>query len=182
MIEKENELHNKRDIEALGSKTSIISVAPLCCATPREWRKTVERMGRFVDMGWDYRTMDPDYMESIWWVFKQLYSQGLIYEGYKSMYVCPRCETPLSNFEVTQAYKDITDYTATVKFPLVDEANTYVLAWTTHTWTLGNLFGGASGNRLRQNQMESRYKARRYRRQRSATCFILAKARLLKCV
>lgn len=141
MIEKENELHNKRDIEALGVKNFNNLCRTAVLRYTQEWRKTVERMGRFVDMDWDYRTMDPDYMESIWWVFKQLYSQGLIYEGYKSMYVCPRCETPLSNFEVTQAYKDITDYTATVKFPLVDEANTYVLAWTTTPWTLpGNLF------------------------------------------
>ncbi len=140
-IEKEQGLKSKKDIEALG----VANFNALCrTAVQRythEWRTTVERLGRFVDMDWDYRTMDPDYMESIWWVFKQLHSQGLIYEGHKPMHVCPRCQTPLSNFEVTQGYKDIQDYSITAMFALEGEADTFVLAWTTTGWTLpGNLF------------------------------------------
>ncbi|MEK7218239.1 MAG: class I tRNA ligase family protein, partial [Patescibacteria group bacterium] len=106
----------------------------------KEWRAAVERMGRWVDMDWDYRTMDPDYMESIWWVFKSLHEKGLLYEGAKPMHVCPRCETPLSNFEVTQGYKEVTDFSVTAKFGLTEKPGTYVLAWTTTPWTLpGNL-------------------------------------------
>jgi len=88
----------------------------------------------------DYKTMDPDFMESIWWVFKDLWDKNLIYQGYKSMHICPRCGTTLSNFEVTQGYKDIKDISVTVKFELEDEPGTYLLAWTTTPWTLiGNV-------------------------------------------
>jgi len=100
-------------------------------------------------MGNDYRTMDWKYTESIWWVFSELFKKGLVYEGHKAMHICPRCETTLSNFEVTQGYKDITDLSATVKFKLKAgqkigdfdvEENTFVLAWTTTPWTLpGNV-------------------------------------------
>lgn len=141
MIEKEHGLKTKNDIEVMG----VRAFNDLCRASVQryagEWRKTVERMGRWVDMDHDYRTMDPSYMESIWWVFSELHKKGLIYEGHKPMHICPRCQTPLSNFEVTQGYKDITDQSAYVKFALTEAKNTYVLAWTTTPWTLpGNLF------------------------------------------
>lgn len=139
-IEKEQKLYSKKDIEALG----VAKFNALCRAAVQrytgEWKRTVERLGRWVDMDNDYRTMDPDYMESIWWVFKQLHEKGLIKEGHKSMHVCPRCQTPLSNFEVTQGYKDIQDYSIIAKFELTDEPGTYLLAWTTTGWTLpGNM-------------------------------------------
>lgn len=141
LIEQENGLKTKRDIEAMGvdrfndlCRTSVMRYV-------KEWRTTVERVGRWVDMDWDYRTMDPDYMESIWWVFKSLFDKNLVYEGHKPMHICPRCVTPLSNFEVTQGYKDVTDITATVSFPLKDEPGVSLLAWTTTPWTLpGNVF------------------------------------------
>jgi len=139
-IEKEQKLLSKKDIEDLG----VGKFNALCRAAVQrytgEWRKTVERLGRWVDMDNDYRTMDPEYMESIWWVFSKLHEQELIKEGYKSMHVCPRCQTPLSNFEVTQGYKDIQDHSITAKFALTDEPGTFVLAWTTTGWTLpGNM-------------------------------------------
>ncbi len=140
-IEKEHGIKGKQDIEAMG----VAAFNKLCRNAvqryTKEWRTTVERMGRWVDMDWDYRTMDSDYMESIWWVFKSLAEKDLLYEGHKPMHICPRCQTPLSNFEVTQGYKDIMDQSATVKFELTDEPGTFVLAWTTTPWTLpGNLF------------------------------------------
>jgi isoleucyl-tRNA synthetase len=105
-----------------------------------EWEKVVERLGRFVDMKNSYRTMDLSYMESIWWVFKQLWDKGLIYEGYRSIHVCPRCETTLSQQEVSEGYKDVKDLSAIAKFELADEPGTYILAWTTTPWTLiGNV-------------------------------------------
>jgi len=105
-------------------------------------------MGRWVDFKNDYKTMDPSYMETIWWIFKQLWDKEMIYQGRKSMHVCPRCVTPLSNFEVTLGYKEISDYSVTAKFKLdqpgdfvSDAADVYVLAWTTTPWTLpGNMY------------------------------------------
>ncbi len=105
-----------------------------------EWKKVVRKLGRWADMENSYKTMDLDYMESVWWAFKQLYDNDLVYKGYRSMHVCPRCETTLSQSEVTEGYKDIKDLSATSKFELVDEPGTYILAWTTTPWTLiGNV-------------------------------------------
>ncbi len=140
LIEQELGLQSRKDIEAMGigkfndsCRLSVLRYADI-------WKKTIPRLGRWVDMEADYRTMEPWYMESIWWVFKELWDKDLIYEGYKSMHICPRCETTLSNFEVTQGYKDIKDLAVTVKFELNDEPGTYVLAWTTTPWTLiGNV-------------------------------------------
>jgi len=101
----------------------------------------------------DYKTMDISYMESVWWVFRSLWDKGLVYKGHKAMHICPHCVTPLSNFEVTQGYKDIKDISVTAKFKIVDNeekhrilgekltgANLYILAWTTTPWTLpGNV-------------------------------------------
>ncbi len=141
LIEKEHNIKDKMQIDAMG----VAAFNALCRGSvqryTKEWREVVERMGRFVDMDWDYKTMDPEFMESIWWVFSELQKKGLIYEGYKSMHVCPRCVTPLSNFEVTQGYKEVTDWSTIATFPLTDDPKTILLAWTTTSWTLpGNLF------------------------------------------
>lgn len=101
-----------------------------------EWRKIVERMWRWVDMDNDYKTMDASFMESVWWVFKTIYDKWLIYEWNRVVPYCPRCSTPLSNFEVNQWYKDKQDKTVTVKFKVKDSSNKYILAWTTTPWTL----------------------------------------------
>ncbi len=151
LIEKEHKIGTKKEIEAMG----VAKFNALCRASvqryAKEWRAVVERMGRWVDMDHDYRTMDPDYMESIWWVVKSLSDKKLLYEDYKSMHVCPRCETPLSNFEVMQGYKDIDDYSITARFKLKEPTRlrppgrttprqAYMLAWTTTGWTLpGNM-------------------------------------------
>ena len=101
-----------------------------------EWAKTVSRMGRWVDMENAYKTMDTGFMESVWWVYKSLYEKGLIYQGHRVVPYCPRCTTPLSNFEVNQGYKDKQDKTLTVKFKVVWNDSKYILAWTTTPWTL----------------------------------------------
>ena len=141
LVEKEHGIKDKREIEERG----VAWFNELCRNSvqryTKEWRTIVERTGRWVDMDFDYRTMDPEYMESIWWVFQKLFEKGYIEEGYKSMHVCPRCVTPLSNFEVTQGYKDVTDHTTISIFPLLEDPKTALLAWTTTSWTLpGNLF------------------------------------------
>ncbi|MEK7463660.1 MAG: class I tRNA ligase family protein [Patescibacteria group bacterium] len=140
IIEKELGLASKKDIVDYGvgkfnamAKGSVMRYAD-------DWRKIIPRLGRWVDMEDDYRTMDATYTESVWWAFSQLHKKGLIYEGFKSMNLCPRCETTLSNFEVSQGYKDITDISVYVKFKLSDAPDTFFLAWTTTPWTLpGNV-------------------------------------------
>jgi len=140
VVEKELNLKTKKDIESYGIEKFNDAAKKSVLRYTEEWKEIIPRFGRFVDMEHDYRTMDPSYTESIWWAFKTLYDKGLIYEGYKPMHICPRCETTLANFEVNQGYKDVTDISVTVKFPLVDEKNTFFLAWTTTPWTLpGNV-------------------------------------------
>ena len=140
-VEKELGISGRKDIE---EKMGIAEFCEKCRSIvlryTKEWEETVSRTERWVDFKNDYKTMDPTYMESIWWVFSQLWEKGLVYEGHKPMHICPRCTTPLSNFEVTQGYKDITDISATAKFKVKNLENTFILAWTTTPWTLpGNV-------------------------------------------
>ncbi|HDQ16714.1 MAG TPA: hypothetical protein ENN31_01165 [Candidatus Vogelbacteria bacterium] len=136
ITEKEIGLESKRDIIEYGLDkfNRQASVSVLRCAGV--WQELIPRMGRWVDMEDDYRTMDTEYTETIWWIFKRLFDQGLIYEGFKSLHLCPRCETTLSNFEVNQGYADIEDISVIVKIPLVGEKDSYLLIWTTTPWTL----------------------------------------------
>jgi isoleucyl-tRNA synthetase len=101
-----------------------------------EWEKTVTRLGRWIDFKNDYKTMDPQYMESVWWVFKTLFSKGLVYRGYKVMPYSTACGTPISNFEAGLNYKDVNDPACVVSFPLVTDPGVSLLAWTTTPWTL----------------------------------------------
>jgi isoleucyl-tRNA synthetase len=151
IIEKELNLSTKQEIEAYG----VGKFNEACRATvlkyAHEWEKTIKRMGRWVDMKNDYKTMDIGFMESVWWVFKQLWDRDLIYKDYKAMHICPRCVTTLSNFEVTQGYKDIKDISVVAKFKIKEgyqskfdflniKGSIYILAWTTTPWTLpGNV-------------------------------------------
>lgn len=135
-VEKELDLKSKTDIEEYGVGKFNEACRAVVLRYADEWKKTVERMGRWVDMENDYKTMNPSYMESIWWVFKSLWDKGLIYEGNKVVPYCIRCATPLSNFETNQGYKDKQDPALTAKFELEEEPGTYLLAWTTTPWTL----------------------------------------------
>jgi isoleucyl-tRNA synthetase len=145
LIEKELGLKSKRDIEEMGVAKFNEACRSSVLKYTTEWRQTIERLGRWVDMDNDYRTMDPEFMESVWWVFKQLYDRGLIYEGKKAMHVCPRCVTPLSNFEVTLGYKDVDDTAVTWKFKVVGQPNTFLLAWTTTPWSTPGVTGLSVG-------------------------------------
>ena len=101
-----------------------------------EWEKTVNRLGRWIDFKNDYKTMDPEFMESVWWVFDTMFKKGLVYRGYKVMPYSTYCGTPLSNFEAGLNYKDVNDPAAVVSFPLESDPNVSLLAWTTTPWTL----------------------------------------------
>uniref|UniRef100_A0A7N5K5K6 Isoleucine--tRNA ligase, cytoplasmic n=1 Tax=Ailuropoda melanoleuca TaxID=9646 RepID=A0A7N5K5K6_AILME len=101
-----------------------------------EWKSTVNRLGRWIDFDNDYKTLYPQFMESVWWVFKQLYDKGLVYRGVKVMPFSTACNTPLSNFESHQNYKDVQDPSIFVTFPLEEDENVSLVAWTTTPWTL----------------------------------------------
>ncbi|MGQ9662292.1 MAG: isoleucine--tRNA ligase [Kiritimatiellia bacterium] len=135
-VEQELDISGRTEIEKIGVAVFNEKCRSIVLRYTREWREIVSRMGRWVDFDNDYKTMDPKYMESIWWVFRALWDRGLIYEGSKVLPYCPRCATPLSNFETNQGYREVTDPAITVRFRALDEPNAYFLAWTTTPWTL----------------------------------------------
>ena len=144
LIEKKLGLATKRDIEEYGIKNFNEAARGAVMEYADYWKMAIPRMGRWADMDDDYKTMDSTYTESVWWVFSELHKKGLVFEGFKTMHLCPRCGTTLSNFEVNQGYKDIKDIAVTVKLPLLDDAgvvtDTSLLVWTTTPWTLpGNM-------------------------------------------
>ena len=139
-MEKELKITGKKEIDEMGIDKFNKACQSIVLRYAKEWEWIVPRLGRWVDFKNHYRTMDPEYMESIWWVFKSLWERGLIYEGYKSIHICPRCATPLSNFEVAQGYKDREDKSVIIKFQLENQPDTFFLVWTTTPWTLpGNV-------------------------------------------
>lgn len=136
--EKKLGINDRRDI---GTKISleeyIVTARDNMVQTSSLWNDTIDRIGRWIDMDNAYKTMDKDYMESIWWAFKTLHEKGKIYEGERVLMYCTRDATPLSKAEVTMdtgAYQDVTDPSVYVKFKLEDGSN--LLAWTTTPWTL----------------------------------------------
>ena len=133
---KDLELNTKKDIESYGIDKFNEACRSIVLRYTNEWEKTVIRMGRWIYFKNAYKTMDMSYMESIWWVFHSLWEKGLIYEGHKILPYCPRCATPLSNFEANQGYMEVQDPAITIKFKLKTEENTFILAWTTTPWTL----------------------------------------------
>ena len=135
-IEKAKELSGSSAIEEFGVARFNEECRSIVLRYTSEWKKTVDRMGRWVSFDNAYRTMDPYFMESVWWVFQQLYNQGLVYEGFKVMPFSQKLGTPLSNFEANLNYKDVDDPSAVVAFEWIDEPGTYFLAWTTTPWTL----------------------------------------------
>ena len=114
-------LGGRRDILEYGIDRFNDSCRDLVLRFTSEWQQFIQRVGRWVDWSNQYRTMDPEFMESVWWVFKSLWDKGLIYEGYKSLAYCPRCATPLSNFEVNQGYQEVQDPSITVRFKVRGE-------------------------------------------------------------
>lgn len=136
--EKKLGIKDKRDI---GTKISLEEYILTCrenmVQTGNLWEDTIDRIGRWVDFQGAYKTMDKEFMESVWWAFKTLYEKGKIYEGEKVLLYCTRDATPLSKAEVAMdnSYQDVTDPSVFVKFKLKDE-DTYLLAWTTTPWTL----------------------------------------------
>lgn len=143
MIEKELELKGgKIGIEEMGVDKFNAACRSAILRFDKDWEKIVRRIGRWVDFKHSYKTMDMSYMESVWWAFKTLNDKGLVYEGRKVILYCPRCATPLSNFEIAMdnSYKDVEDHSVYVMFAAKGGQNEYFVAWTTTPWTLiGNV-------------------------------------------
>jgi isoleucyl-tRNA synthetase len=139
-----------------------------------EWRQTVTRMGRWVDFDNDYKTMDRTFMETIWWVFKQLWDQGRIYKSYRIMPYSWKLNTPLSNFEAGSNYKDVQDPAVTCRLRVTagapaDWGATHLLIWTTTPWTLPGNLGVCAGPDVDYVVV---------RDAGEAACYVLAEARL----
>ena len=135
--EKKLGIKSREEVIEYGIEKYIIACRENMVQTSSEWEDVVDRIGRWVDFQGAYKTMDKDYMESIWWAFKTLYEKGKIFEGEKVLMYCTLDATPLSKAEVTMdagAYQDVTDPSVYVKFKLEDGAT--LLAWTTTPWTL----------------------------------------------
>ena len=138
MIEKELHLNSKRDIENYGIEKFNAACRASVSTYEKEWDRYIKRLGRWVDFENSYKTMDNDYIESVWWVFSELYKKSLVYKDRRVSLYCPRCSTPISNFETTMgdSYEDHEDPSVTVKFKVRGAEKTYLLAWTTTPWTL----------------------------------------------
>ncbi len=138
-VEKKLGITNRRDIGTKISLAKYITTArDSMIQNGNDWEDGVDRIGRWVDFKGAYKTLDKNYMESVWWAFKQLYEKGKIYEGERVLMYDTKWATPLSKAEVTMdagAYIDVTDPSVYVKFKLTDE-DAYLLAWTTTPWTL----------------------------------------------
>ena len=135
-VEQALQLEGRPDIFKLGVGQFNEACRKIVLRYTQEWRTTVDRMARWVDFDNDYKTMDLPYMESVWWVLKQLWDKNLIYEGRKVLPYSWRLSTPLSNFEANLNYQDTQDPSVTFKFPATDEENTFYLGWTTTPWTI----------------------------------------------
>lgn len=137
-VEKQLGLKVKKDIEALGVDKFIAACRAYVGEVSDAWTWYINHIGRWADLKNAYRTDSLEYMESVIWVFKQLYDRGLIYRGRRTSLYCPRCATPLSKFEVTMdddSYREVEDPAVTVAFRLLGD-EVYLLAWTTTPWTL----------------------------------------------
>ena len=135
-VEKELGLDGKEQIEQYGVIPFIQKCKESVWKYKGEWEVMSDRMGFWADMDNPYITYDNDYIESEWWALKTIYEKGLLYKGHKIVPYCPRCGTALSSHEVAQGYKEVKETSATVRFRVPDEENTYFLAWTTTPWTL----------------------------------------------
>lgn len=135
-IEKQLNISGKKQILDLGLEKFNAACRDSIFRYKDEWENLLQRLGRWSEYDNYYATVDRNYTESVWWALSQIHTKGLLYKGYKSVPYCPRCETPLSNFEVNEGYRDnVPDPSLYVKFKLVDE-DASLLGWTTTPWSL----------------------------------------------
>lgn len=147
-IDKTLGISGKAGVEEFGIAKYNAECRNIVLRFTAEWEKTVKRMGRWVDFENDYKTMDASFMESVWWVFKQLWDKGLIYSGHRVMPYSTAVATPLSNFEASSNYREAQDPALTVMFTATDEPDLDYLAWTTTPWTLPSNLALSVGSKI----------------------------------
>ena len=143
-IEKSHKISGAIAIEEFGIAKFNEECRKIVLRYTQEWKKTITRMGRWVEFDRTYRTMDLSFMESVWWVFSEVWNKGLVYEGFKVMHYSPNLGTPISNFEANLNYREVDDPSLTVKFKLKGEVGSF-LVWTTTPWTLPSNLAVAVG-------------------------------------
>ncbi len=168
-IEKAQNLSGASEIEKFGIGKFNEECRRIVLRYTQEWKATVARMGRWVDFDRTYHTMDKSFMESVWWVFGELYKQGLIYEGLKVMPFSAKLGTPISNFEANLNYREVNDPSLVVAFSLKDDPEVSLIIWTTTPWTLPSNLAVAVHPNLDYVKMRDRETGR---------IFILAQARI----
>jgi isoleucyl-tRNA synthetase len=136
-IDKTLGIRGPEDVEKMGIAAYNAECRKIVMRYASDWETIIGRMGRWIDFKNDYKTLYPWYMESIWWVFKQLFQKGLVYQGVKVMPYSTACTTALSNFESGQNYKEVVDPAVVISFPLIgDKDQAALIGWTTTPWTL----------------------------------------------
>ena len=134
--ERELGIEDKSQIPAYGVEKFMEYCRSTVFRFKGDWEQSIRRIGRFLDLSDPYATLTNDYIQSDWWVIRQIWDKGLLYRDFRIMPYCARCGTTLSSFEVAQGYQDVMDLTLTARFPVVGLERTYFLAWTTTPWTL----------------------------------------------
>ncbi len=138
--EKKLNIKAKKEIEKLGIEKFIKECKDNVFTYKKEWEEFTKRIGFWLDFKDAYITCDNSYIETLWWILKQIWEKGLLYQDYKVVPYCPRCGTSLSSHELVQGYRAIKEKSIYLKFPLKGQKNTYFLVWTTTPWTLpGNI-------------------------------------------
>src|SRR2546422_5777959 len=135
-VEKKLGLKHKGEIEEYGIARFNAECRKSVFEYKDMWEDLTWRMGYWIDMEHPYITCENEYIESVWWALDRYFKQGLIYQGFKVQLYCPRCGTPLSSHEVSLGYRDVQDPSVYIKAKVKDEANSYLLVWTTTPWTL----------------------------------------------
>ena len=157
-IEKKYSIKRREDIEELGIDKYNQYCNDIVMTYSHEWEIIMERLGRWVDFKDNYKTMDFDYMNSVWWIFKQLYDKNMVYTSYRVMPYSVACRTPLSNFETQQNYQDIEDTTLYIKFKILQDIDCtqsiYLLVWTTTPWTLPSNLVLAVNKNIKYSKIE----------------------------
>ncbi|MDD5221800.1 MAG: isoleucine--tRNA ligase, partial [Patescibacteria group bacterium] len=147
-VEKQIGVSGKPDIEKYGVAKFNEKCKENVWKYKKEWEDMTRRIGFWLDLEHPYITYEKEYIETLWWIFKQVWDKGLIYQAYKVVPYCPRCGTALSSHEVAQGYKNVKEQSVYLKLKVVGQENTYLLVWTTTPWTLPSNLAVAAGERI----------------------------------
>ncbi|MBN1780484.1 isoleucine--tRNA ligase [bacterium] len=153
-VEKTLGFEHKEQIESYGVDKFNRACRESVFKYVSEWNELTRRMAYWVDLDRPYVTYTNDYIESVWWLLDQMFQKDLLYQGFKILPYCPRCETALSSHETSLGYKDVSERAVVVKFPLADGEGRYILAWTTTPWTLPGNVALAVGNDIDYVEVE----------------------------